>query len=243
MRSRAVVLLVVVAAVSLSALAQKKQPAKTRKPQPKATDALAIEQSRIADKYAKLEQLLLRMSDVEALTNPRRSALLKRAAKQSTDRLTRRQLNAIVEMIRGKRLKRAVAGQTQAHTDIKALLNLLLSEDRADRLKSEEARIKKYIKQINKLIRQQSSNKGRNEGGDSPQDVAKEQGRIADQTKKLGDEIKKNEEGPAENQQPDKQGQKGNNNKNAKSGKQQGKSGKQQGKSGKQQGKSGKQQS
>src|SRR3954469_7580409 len=64
---------------------------------PTSADELALEQSRVADKYAKLEQLMLKMSELEGLTNPKRAQLLIRAVEQSKEKLTRTQLDSLVK--------------------------------------------------------------------------------------------------------------------------------------------------
>ena len=101
---------------------------------PATADELALEQSRVADKYAKLEQLMLKMAELEGLTNPKRAQLLTRAVEQSKEKLTKTQLDSLVKLLNQKQLKRAVDGQTTVQTDLKALLDLLMSEDRSDRL-------------------------------------------------------------------------------------------------------------
>ena len=63
--------------------------------EPTSIDELALSQSRLADKYARLEELIFKMAEFEAPTNPRRASLLKQAYKQSKDRLTKSQLNSI----------------------------------------------------------------------------------------------------------------------------------------------------
>ena len=60
---------------------------------------LALEQGRIADTYQRLEQLMIRMAELEEASNPQRAALLKRAAQQSADRLTRSQMNTLVGLL------------------------------------------------------------------------------------------------------------------------------------------------
>jgi hypothetical protein len=164
---------------------------------PASSDELTIDQSSIADKYAKLEQLLLKMAELEGLSNPKRAALLRQAAQQSTDRLTKTQLETIVKLLGRKQLARAIDGQTTVQTDLKALLDLLMSEDRSDRLKSEQQRIREYIKEVERLIRLEKSVQGQNEGGADAKRVAQEQGRIAGQTGDLARKIKENEEGEA----------------------------------------------
>ena len=56
---------------------------------PSSSDELALDQGRVADKYAKLEQLMLKMAELEGQTNPKRAQLLTRAVEQSKERLTK----------------------------------------------------------------------------------------------------------------------------------------------------------
>ncbi len=74
-----------------------------------------------------------------------------------------------------------------------ALLELLLSENRADRLKDEQSRIRDYIKEIERLERTQRSVQGRNEGGVEEEQLAKEQEQVADRTETLSDRIQETE--------------------------------------------------
>lgn len=167
-----------------------------------AADELAISQSRLADKYARLEELMLKMASIEAASNPRRAALLTRAVSQSKERLTKTQLETIVRLLNQQQLKRAVDGQTAVQTDLKALLELLMSEDRSDRLKNEQARIKEYIKEVERLIRLQKGLEGQNQSGSDAERLAKEQAQLAGRTGDLAKKIKENEEGAS----PDEEG-------------------------------------
>ena len=63
-------------------------------------EQLALQQTRLADNYARLEQTIIRMAELEASTNPQRAALLKRAAQQSSERLTKTHLNAVSRLAR-----------------------------------------------------------------------------------------------------------------------------------------------
>ena len=163
-------------------------------------DDLAARQSRVADKYDRLEKLMLRMSELEASLNPKRAALLKEAVSQSGEKLTRVQLEQVVKLIGSRQWKKAIEGQTEADTDLKALLQLLLSENRADRLKSEQQRIKEYIKEVERLIRLEKGIQGRTEGAENPADLAKNQGDIAKRAAELAKKIKDNEEGGDQNE-------------------------------------------
>ena len=56
-----------------------------------------------------MEQLILRMAEIEALTNPQRAALLKRAAQQSSERRTKKQLgDTVALLVPPAKLKRAI---------------------------------------------------------------------------------------------------------------------------------------
>src|SRR5690606_25566027 len=175
--------------LSLAALA----PAQEASTEPQSD--LALRQGRIADKYARLEQLMLKMAEVDAASNPQRAALLKKAVQQSKDNLTRTQLETLVKLIDQRQLKRAVDGQTEATTEMKALLELLQSENRADRLKDEQERIKEYIQEVERLLRLHKDVQGRTEGSDKTEIVARDQAKIADRTGNLARKIQESEEG------------------------------------------------
>ena len=165
---------------------------------PNAVTELTLRQSQLTDRYARLEDLLMRMMEFERTTNPRRSAVLEQTLKQSKDRLTLIQLNQVVENLKQNSLKGAVEGQEAVQIDLKALLDLLLSEDRQNRNASEMQRIKQAIKQLRRIERMQRSNRGRTEGGANLDELAENQSQIADRTEQVqGDieEIESNDEG------------------------------------------------
>jgi hypothetical protein len=165
--------------------------------------ALAVEQGRVADKYARLEKLMIRMSEIEAATNPQRAALLRRAVRQSSERLTRQHLNTITQFLAPPaKLKRALDEQEQVLEDMNSLLQLLLSENRPDRLKDEKARIAEYIKEVDRLIRLQRSVQGRTEGGEDAKRLAQDQAKVSDRTGELAQKIRENEEGQTGEEKP-----------------------------------------
>ena len=75
-----------------------------------------------------------------------------------------------------------------------ALLELLLSEDRAKRLESEKARIRERLRRINEIIQQQKDVQARTGNGENMQRLSGEQRGIAEKTGKLAKEIGANEE-------------------------------------------------
>ena len=129
------------------------------------TSLLSETQSQITNNYAEIEMLMLRMAQFDQAKNPRRSELLKQAFALSKDRDIQIQLEAIVRSLEKDRLRQAIDGQRQAQKDMEALLELLQSENRSDRLKDEQARIRDYIREVERLERMQRSVRSRTEGG------------------------------------------------------------------------------
>lgn len=180
-----------------------KPPAGPDAKQAAAADAkqLAIHQGAIADKYSKLEKLLEDMARIEAVNDPRRAALLMKALELSKENLTGVKLNRCVTSLeqfeaKNKTEREGVLGlQREAQQDIKALLELLLSENRSNRLKREQDRVREYIKEVERILRLQKSVQGRTEGGSQQSELAKDQGKVADRTGELAKQIRENEEG------------------------------------------------
>ncbi len=166
-------------------------------------ERLSLDQSRIADNYARLEQTIIRMAEIEASTNPQRAALLKRAVQQSSERLTRMQLNAAVKLLAPPaKLKRAIDDQEQALKDLKDLLKLLLSEDRSERRKDQRDQVREFIKEVVRLIRLQRGLEGRTQNADDPKKLAGDQERVAERTGGLAKRIKESEEGEPKDGEP-----------------------------------------
>jgi hypothetical protein len=159
-----------------------------------AADGLLIEQEQIADKFVRLENTLLRMAELSAATDPRRAALLKKTVAQSKERLIGVQLESLVELLRNDQLSKAIENQDSVEGDLRALLELLLSENRAKRLESEKARIRAYLKRLNQIIKQQKGIQGRTAGAGEPKRLAGEQGKLADDTGRLAQDVQASEE-------------------------------------------------
>lgn len=166
-------------------------------PEANAPDRLAAEQQQIADRYRRLEEILLRMAELSRGTDPRRAALLRQVVEESKQRLVGLQFEKLVELLTRDQLAPALAGQEELQADLRALLQLLLTESRAERTRSEQARLRDYIRKIAELINQQQSILGRTLGGEDPKRLAEEQNRVASRTGELARTIRENEEGQA----------------------------------------------
>ena len=160
---------------------------------------LAERQREVAQKYERLEQILLRMSELTAASDPSRAALLTKAVAESKQRLIGVQFAALIDQLGKDELARALEGQEKLDTDLDELLALLLSENRSRRLASEKARIRQYLQQLNRIINQQKGLQARTTGGaGEPRELSGQQGMIREQTGGLAEQIRKNEEKDAE---------------------------------------------
>jgi hypothetical protein len=160
---------------------------------PSPADDLALKQDKIAAKYGELEKVLLRLAEYEALTNPKRAAVLKQAATQSAESLTKAKLVAIAKFLNSEQYSRALTSQKDVQADLKVLLALLQSENETASRKSEQQKIKDYIKELNRLDRMQESLKARTENSEDPKSLSKEQEGVANSAQKVKEEIAEQE--------------------------------------------------
>ncbi|MCA9219337.1 MAG: hypothetical protein KDA71_03355, partial [Planctomycetales bacterium] len=176
--------------------------AETPAAEPKVADELAYQQGVVADKFDKLEKELFRLAELEGPTNPQRAALSKQATQLSKENFTLKEMNKVVLLLNREDLKNATTSQEVLVKDLRALLELLVSENRTDRIKSERERIQEYIKELVRLQRLQAANRGRTEGGADADQLAKNQGQIADRTgnleQKIGEDEAANQPGSGE---------------------------------------------
>jgi len=178
----------------------------------KTGEKLALQQQAIADKFKRLEEVLLRMAELTSSTDPRRASLLRRVVAQSKDRLIGAQFDRLVELIQKDQLAPAIAGQEELDRDLRALLELLLSENRAKQLESEKARLREFLKRLSEIIKQQKGIQGQTGGTGEPKRLAADQARLADRTGQLAKDVKANQsqkdatagQVPPEGKQPEK---------------------------------------
>jgi hypothetical protein len=145
-------------------------------------EKLAAQQRHVAERYKRLEEILLRMAELNTVTDPRRAALLKKAAAQSKEKLIDVRFEQLAELLGKDQLSRAIDNQADLNQDLRALLDLLMSENRAKQAELEKARVREYLKQVNEIIRQEKDIQGRTVGGDEMKGLSEQQGKVADKT-------------------------------------------------------------
>jgi hypothetical protein len=177
-------------AISLSMViavsAQEPSPAATN---PTATDELPVEQARLADRFKRLEEVLGRLAELSASTDPRRAKLLRDAIAQSREQDINVRFESIVKLLEDERLSVAATNQTELQNELDQLLSLLLKADRDKELTSERDRVRKYLKEVARLIRMQKDLRARTEGDDDFQPLSKNQQQVAGDTAKLCESI------------------------------------------------------
>jgi hypothetical protein len=163
--------------------------------------ALSQRQAGVSDRYQQLEELLLRLADMEVAENPERAALLRRAARQSRDKFVLEKLRTATESIQTEEYQKAVESQESAGEELGALLTLLMSEDRSKRIRDEKERYRKLIKDLKRNLNNQRSARARTENDADIEEVKKEQKSVTERSKELKDRLSKENEKESSNDQ------------------------------------------
>src|SRR5262249_11107221 len=146
-------------------------------------ESLAAVQDVINRRFKRFEQTLYKIAQPIPKNDPEWADLLIRAIGKSKEDRISQQMNELVQLLKeNKQLGDAIERQGDVVGQLHALLDLLLSEDRQKELKEEQARIKKYIDEVNKIIAKEKANRADTERGAPTDDVAGQQKKIADQT-------------------------------------------------------------
>ncbi|HBV62872.1 MAG TPA: hypothetical protein DEF45_07610, partial [Rhodopirellula sp.] len=151
--------------------------------------SLAAKQQSVTKRYERLEELLLRLAEVEATENPERSALLRRAAKQSRDKFVLEKLKLASASLKTQEFQKAVENQEAATKELGDLLKLLLSEDRSKRIRDEKERYTKLIKDLKRNLNNQRSARARTENGADLKEVQGEQKSVTDRSEELKNQL------------------------------------------------------
>lgn len=156
-------------------------------------DQLSVDQARLADRFKRLEEVIGRLAELSASTDPRRAKLLRDAIAQSREQDINVRFESVVKLLEDERLSAAATNQSELQKELDGLLTLLLKADRDNELTSQRERVKKYLKEVSRLIRLQKGIRARTEGGDELRELGDDQQRVASETGKLGGDIAQTE--------------------------------------------------
>ncbi len=160
---------------------------------PPSSAELSVDQARLADRFKRLEEVVGRLAELSASTDPRRARLLRDAIAQSREQDINVRFESVVKLLEDERLSAAASNQTELQKELDALLALLLKADRDKELSSQRDRLRKYLKEIARIIRLQKGVRARTEGDDELGGLSDDQERIASDTGKLCDGIAETE--------------------------------------------------
>lgn len=156
---------------------------------------LPEKQRNLSERYAQLEQVLVRMSEASASTNPKRAALLKKVLLASKDKLVAMRLGRLAELLQQQRLTETVTGQEDVEKDLLELLRLLESENRQQRRAAEKEQIKQFLRDLEELIHQENNLKAKTTRQEKEQlsPLEKEQKQVRLKTEMLRTRIEEQE--------------------------------------------------
>ena len=150
---------------------------------------LALSQEAIRARYLRFENTLQQLSEYLRKTDPQRADLLVRTIGKSKEGRIPDQLQALTDLLKNDQLGDAIEREEEVIKQMQVMLELLMSEDRKDEIEKEKARIKDLIKEVDKLIGKQTDARANTERGGEPNELQKQQKRVADGAQKLVQKI------------------------------------------------------
>jgi hypothetical protein len=185
----------------------------------KSADAIKKEaqenQQVLKRRFEDFKQSLLRLAQrLEKSTKPedrQRADTLKKAIALAGEQGTDLKFASLVEILKKDstslsipEIKEAMDQNKMLAEDIRAILALLMADNRDDFLKNEIKRLMELIKQLDKVIREQKIARAKTEGGKLDKDaLGKEQKKVTDDTTKIAKALDKNSDGKGDKNKSD----------------------------------------
>ena len=169
-------------------------------PNPSKANAIELEQQQkqLALRFGKLEELFIRMSELESAANPTRASLLMQAALMSKQLATQQRLSVAGDLLSQGQFTRAIQEQEAGRENLKKLLELLQSENRSTRLRDERTRLEEVQREIRRLEQIQRAQTARTEAGQDLKQSASDQKDIKDQLEKVATDLDPKSDGDKE---------------------------------------------
>ncbi len=151
--------------------------------------ALPAREQELLQQFRDLEKTFLRLADLLATSDPRRSALLRSAFEQARDQEVGGRLDGIVQLLEKGQLLKAGTSQASAIEKLRELLDLLESGDSNRQLTNTKEEVKQFLAKLSKLIARQRDIEGSTEAGSRETQLAERQDSLADETQGLAREL------------------------------------------------------
>lgn len=157
---------------------------------------LDINQQAVLGRFDRFEQEVLKMAEQMRRQDPERSDLLFRAHSRSQQEQIIAQMRVIFEQLSKEDISfgDAIQRQEALVASMKALLEVLQSENRIGDIEAERQRIQGIIKDVNKLLGDEKDARALTERGSDAERVAKKQEDIEKKAADLIDGIKKTDD-------------------------------------------------
>jgi hypothetical protein len=150
---------------------------------------LVDREQELARQFRDLEKTFLRLADLLAGSDPRRSALLRSVFAQAREEEVGNRLDTIVQLLEKGQLLKAGTSQAGAIEKLRQLLDLLESGDTDRRLANTKEEVKQFLSRLSKLISRQRDIEGSTEAGGKEARLSERQDALADETRGLSADI------------------------------------------------------
>ncbi len=152
-------------------------------------NTLASGQTQLATRFKKLEGILLRSAEIEAVSNPTRAELMRKAAALAKQVQLSDSLVRAARSLEQKQYSQAIEDQKASLENLNKILELLQSENRTDRVREQRDQIRRTIEETERLLRLQSSLRGRTEGGSQTDKAASDQQKLAEKAAQIAKDL------------------------------------------------------
>ena len=153
------------------------------------SESLVDREQDLLRQFRDLEKTFLRLADLLATSDPRRSALLRSVFEQARNEELDNRLDTIVTLLAEGQLLKAGNRQSSAIDALKQLLDLLESGDTDRRLANTKEEVKQFLARLSKLISRQRDIEGSTEAGGKEPQLSDRQNTVADETHGLSDDV------------------------------------------------------
>ena len=156
---------------------------------PDAAPPLAEREQDVARRFQELERTFLRLADLLAASDPRRSALLRDVFAQAREQEVGDRLDVIVKLLEQGQLLKAGASQATAVEKLQELLGLLEAGDTERQQANAKEEVKQFLARVAKAIAKQRDIEGSTEAGGDGGKLADRQAKLAEETDTLARDI------------------------------------------------------
>lgn len=181
-------------------------PAAPAKDQEATKNEVTLNQERLARQYREFEQALLTLAQrLERSSKPEdreKAVLLKEAIKKSSEVQINTRFDKLVTLLKGSKaadlnaISDAMEKSQMLAEDIRAILALLMSDNRDAQLKAEKERLRRLLEMLDKVIREQKVVRAQTEGGRmDPEGLKKSQNKVTQATENVAKAMNKDGKG------------------------------------------------